>query len=1627
MENASTEIDVRSADMPKVVYKETAKIIKAITDKGPKGAPALLKGFIEQLFHQVSGEDLAAYSYDDLFKISESLYEFSSKRKVGASKIRIYNPKTEENGWTSHYTIIEMVNDDMPFIIDSVSSALNRLGYQVYLLIHPVLSIKRDTKGEIKGLLPYNSKGEEVKRESVVHIQITYLSDKKYHKLLESMLHEVLTKTRFAVEDWKHMLKQLDREILELSYLPEKIEKSEVEEVEAFLMWARDNNFTFLGSVEYEFVDEKGQDCLRILPGSELGVYRYKDATSEPVGLQALPPEVLHFVKNEELIEITKSNRLSQVHRNVYMDVIGIKRFDQQGNVVGEHRFLGLFTSRVYFQSASLIPLIRKKIQKVISKAGFASEGHSGKEVVAVLEAFPRDELLQISVDDLYETCVGIIALEIRPRIRLFVRKDRFERFMSCIIFVPRDRVSTSLQNEFETILTKAFSGTVANRYTQISDSKMARLQIIVKTDPGAIPKYDINSLEAKLVEAAFSWNDSLHDELVARMDESVGDSLYRKYANAFPAGYKNKFAPKCGFYDIEPIEQALKEKKTVFNLYESSDDDKKIVHLKIFNPDQQLVLSDIMPKLENMGLRAIDSQSFPVNFDDAGRAIWVHHYRLTLGEGNKQPLVQIKQKFEEALFRIWSGEADDDAYNKLILIAGFNYREVMLIRAYARYLRQIRFHYSQELIELALAKYPEVSRLIRDLFVQRFELNGKEPKAAKTSDKSASIQKSIEEELQRVTNIAEDIILRRFVALVKATLRTNYYQVAESGGPKDYISFKVRSEMVPDMPLPKPYAEIFVYSSRVEGIHLRGGKVARGGIRWSDRPEDFRTEILGLVKAQMVKNVVIVPVGSKGGFVVKKPPVGGTREQALAEGIACYKTFLSGLLDLTDNIVSGNVVHPKQVTRYDDDDPYLVVAADKGTATFSDIANAVSEHYGFWLGDAFASGGSAGYDHKKMGITARGGWVSVERHFHEMGKNIAQEDFTTVGIGDMAGDVFGNGMLLSNHIKLLAAFNHIHIFIDPNPNAAISFEERKRLFEKPRSSWMDYDPKLISKGGGIFERSSKLIKLSSEAQEALDFHRAECTPDELIRAILLAPAELMWNGGIGTYVKSKTETNEQVGDKANDAFRVNGSELRCKVVGEGGNLGCTQLGRIEYARAGGRINTDAMDNSAGVDCSDHEVNIKIAMTAIAENHNMSLEARNKFLADMTDDVGMLVLRDNYLQTQAVTIAMSQGPTSLELHDRFMTRLEQSSLLNRSIEFLPDSEAVTKLRSEGKMSLTRPELCVLLAYSKLNLYTEILDSHVPDSTYFNGEFLDYFPSLLRKKYTAELMNHQLKREIIATIITNDFVNRMGSSFYNQVVEDTSLKACDTARAYVAARDIYQLPKIWDELEKLDGKVSVDELSNIHWELRNLLERVIFWLLRNYTQPLDIEAVVNQYKDGVQQLVDCLENILAPVAKNAFDARCTRYVDAGIPKALASHIAKLVALPSACDIVKAAQAGKEAPGLVGEIYFLLGTKLHIGWLRSQMNNLPLGNYWERLSLKTIIGDLYIQQMRLTSSVLAHCKKQQSAAIALNAWWNEYVKELERYERFIVDIQSQSKLDFPVLLIAVKRVESLAAIG
>ncbi|SDG11154.1 glutamate dehydrogenase (NAD) [Limimonas halophila] len=1609
------------------------RVVERVHHRNDAERARWLDAFVRQFYRHVPPDDLLDDEPDNLYGRALAMYAFAQQRQPGQARVRVYNPDHEEHGYRTSHTIVEVVTDDMPFLVDSITSQLSEYEGQVHLVIHPMFVVTRGTNGRLTAIDAPDSDavpGEDASgaerrtadaepvRESFMQIAISEQAPERLPEV-RRRLEGVLADVRAAVRDWRPMRDKMGALIDELRTAPPDLNQGEIDETLAFLEWANADNYTFLGYRRYTFEGEGDDAIAHIDPDAGLGVLRDPDyRIFEGLrNLGRLPADVRTFLHQHELLRITKANHRATVHRPVHMDTIAVKIFNDKRQVVGEHLFTGLFTSAAYSRSPTEIPLLRRKVDQVLAWSGFRRDSHNGKALLNILENYPRDELFQISDEDLYSIAMGILHLQERQRVALFMRRDAFERFVSCMVYVPRDHFSTTLRLRFQDILAKAFNGEVSAFYTNLTEAVLARVHIIVRTTPGEIPQVDKQALERRLADAARSWRDHLRDALVDDRGEQAGLAATRRFGDAFPASYQETFTPHTAVFDIARTERAIADGDLALNLYRPIEADEDEVRFKIYHYGGPIPLSRILPVLENMGVQVISEHPYAVQPADLDKSVYIHDFGMRVAGGHASDLSALKAKFHDVFDRVWHDRMENDGFNRLVLLAGLDSRDIIVLRAYCKYLRQAAIPFSQSYMEDTLAGNPGIAAQLVQLFHRRFDPAFQGDRDTACGETVAAVHAALEE----VESLDQDRIVRRFLNAIEATQRTNFFQSADEGGEKPTLSLKIASREVDELPLPRPFREIFVYSPRVEAVHLRFGLVARGGLRWSDRREDFRTEILSLAKAQQVKNAVIVPVGSKGGFVCKRPPAASAGKQAMwDEGIACYKLFIRGMLDVTDNLVQDAVDPPTNVVRWDADDPYLVVAADKGTATFSDYANEVSQAYGFWMDDAFASGGSAGYDHKELAITARGAWESVKRHFRERGKDIQNEDFTVVGCGDMAGDVFGNGMLLSKHIRLVGAFNHIHIFVDPNPDAAASWQERKRLFDEVKG-WDQYDTSKISKGGGVFERRAKSITLTPEIKKAFNIKADQCTPNELIRAMLLAKVELLWFGGIGTYIKASHETNAEVGDRANDPLRVNGEDLNATVIGEGANLGATQHGRIEFSLEGGRCNADFIDNSGGADCSDHEVNLKILLGAVEQAGEMTRKQRNQLLERMSEDVAQLVLRTNYLQTQALSVTEQLGVHLLNRNARFMHALERSGKLNRSLEALPDDETILERRKAG-IGLMRPEMAVLMAYAKNVLYAELLASGLPDDPFMRGELHAYFPKAARSTYPAYVDSHRLWREIIATSMTNEVINRCGLAFVHEMRERTGNSPDAICRAYTVVREVFGLQALWDEIESLDTKVPAATQAAMMVEIGRTIERTATWFLRTREQPMAVQDAVDTYADGVGTVAGNLDALLTKDGRKHVDEKAREFTQKGAPKELARRVAALGILPTALDIVQTAHELDLPVQEVGTTYFAVGHRFGFDWLRTAANQLPTDNTWDKLAITAIVDDFYSHQTALTHNVLTKADGAGGAQ-AVDAWARTREHTVNRTHELLQEMQSTGTPDLAMLAVANRQMKSM----
>ncbi|HET7476496.1 MAG TPA: NAD-glutamate dehydrogenase [Dermatophilaceae bacterium] len=1545
--------------------------------------PEAAEEFLSHYFRHVDAVDMEERRIDDLLGLVRSHYRLAMQRPAARATIMIRTPTRTDHGWqASGATVVQIVTDDRPFLVDSVTMEVLRQGWSIREVFHPQFLVRRDVRGRLLDILHTSEAGDDagLVAESWMHLEILRPNrpdePAALAAALEDGLLEVLRLVEEAVEDWAKMRTRAEETLGYLDGLREADSRStEVASARELLGWLSDNHFTFLGYREYSLVGGRDDARLEPVSGTGLGILR---ADQDPPGaFHALPQPGTA----PALMIITKDNFKSRVHRPAYLDYIGVRTFAPDGTVAGEFRFLGLFASSAYSESVSQIPVLRQKAIDILALSGYDDQSHGGKAILDVLNTYPRDELFQTSVTELAPVVEKVAHLKERRQVRMFVRRDPYGRYLSCLVFLPRDRYTTAVRKRMEALLLSRFGGASIDYTARVSESVLARLHFVVRMALGVQAKdLDVRELEKELTLATRSWDDQFADQLA-----SVGarDQLSAIVAS-LPEGYKEIYTPKQALQDLQALMALTDEQSMSMALYvPDSQTDVADLRLKIFRRDGPISLSKVLPHLSLLGVDVIDERPHELPIDDQERG-YIYDFGLAVPGGAeavaRRWTSEARKRFMEAFAASYSGSSEPDAFNALVMRAEMSWRQVAILRAVGRYLRQAGTTYSQTYIAQALCGNVDIARSLVNLFEVRFDPSLNADVDAR-KERGQKVVGMIRSALDDVASLDHDRIVRSYLAVITAVIRTNaYLQHAQA------LTLKLLPRQIPDLPEPRPAFEVFVYSPRFEGVHLRFGPVARGGLRWSDRAEDFRTEVLGLVKAQMVKNTVIVPVGAKGGFYCKRlPDPTVDRDGWLAEGIACYRLFIGSLLEITDNLRDQQVVPPEGVLRYDDDDPYLVVAADKGTATFSDIANEISIGAGFWLGDAFASGGSAGYDHKGMGITARGAWESVRRHFREMGVDCQTTDFTCVGIGDMSGDVFGNGMLLSKHIKLVAAFDHRHVFIDPDPDPELSWRERARMFALARSSWADYDQSLISAGGGVFPRTVKSVELTPQMRACLgiadDVQRL--APTELITACLKAPVDLLWNGGIGTYVKGSGESHADAGDKANDVLRVDGLDLRARAVGEGGNLGLTQLGRIEYAGRGGRINTDFIDNSAGVDTSDHEVNIKILLTTQMTAGRLDGGERDRLLASMTDEVAAQVLENNYDQNLALANSVSQAVGMAGVHEDWMRRLEDDGTLDREIEFLPTA-AQMKARRAQRQGLTSPELATLLAYTKIALKRDVLASDLPDDPYLADLLVDYFPAPLRQRYADRMPQHPLNREIITTVAVNRFVNTSGITCFSRLSAETGASAAEVIRAQVAARSIFDVASLEKQIRRLDYTLDAQVQTTLRLEVRTLVERAIRWLINNRHRPIDVSAAVDQLAAGVQQVVNQVPELVRGREAEAYRARLSRYSKAGATEEVARAAAALPAAYAALAIVQTASRADLDVLRVARTHFSLSQRLGLDRLLRCIAELPRDDRWKTMARAALRDDLHAVHAQLTAQVLKAAHDGEPVDEVVSRW-------------------------------------------
>ncbi len=1521
-------------------------------------------------------------------------------------------------------TMIAVLSQNVPFLLDSLRGLLRHANIPPYIILHPIFNaFRKKLNGKIYKISITDfsqEKGISTEESLVVFILKRHLSFEE-QKSLEIDIKRSLVLIHQSVSDWQLMkgkVFEVEKYIQGADLLISVEDRSESL---SFLSWINENHFTFLGERSYVF-DKAGN------PKYEKGLGILKNPKQKLFTGQGdlVCEDGCDIVKNlklEDVISITKTIKLSAIHRIVPMDMIRIKRYSKAGVVIGEYQFVGLFTSSAYSRSVKEIPLIRLKVDRVLEKAGFLSKGHDEKALSHIIETLPRDELFQYTDEDLYRISKGVMQLKLQEKIGVFIRAAPFRYSVTGLLYIPTDNYSPDLRKKIQDKLELTFKGKISEWQCEMGSLPFARLYFIINVFKENALSYDSDALEEDIIQMSLNWNDRFRSSLINNYGEEKGEEKFLYYKEAFPITYQDSYPSKKAVEDIIFIEKNIIN-GDVFsvNLYgngETLKQKKCDLHIRLFNVNNSISLADIFPIMANLGLRVLGEQAFEIHLE--GRKVWIHDFSVKILKCEGKDILKNEVLFEECLKGIWNKKIEDDRFNVLVLRATMSWRDVLILRALSKYLHQVRPLFNHEYVQRTLNEHSHIAKNLVKIFHLRLDpLNQKDITRPNESYFLHKIEKKIEKDLEDVKSLEDDRIFRALLNIINNIVRTTYYQTLKNGKYKPYVAFKFDSEKLIDIPLPKPKYEVFVYSPSMEAVHLRGGKVARGGIRWSDRQEDFRTEILGLVKAQMVKNSVIVPVGSKGGFIIKQSITHLSREKQQEEGIHCYKMMINAMLDLTDNIIKGKIHHPLQTVLYDDLDTYLVVAADKGTATFSDIANEISAKHNFWLGDAFASGGSAGYDHKKMGITAKGAWVSVERHFRELGLNIHKEDFTVVGVGDMSGDVFGNGMLCSPHIKLIGAFNHIHIFVDPSPDAKSSYKERKRLFGLPRSTWMDYNPELLSKGGAVYDRREKSVIVSPEVQKRLGLKCDTFTPDELIQAILRTKADLLWLGGIGTYIKAKDESTIRVGDKANNNIRIEATELNVRVVAEGANLGITQRGRIEFSSLSGHINTDAIDNSGGVDCSDHEVNMKILMQQLIKSGELTVKKRNKNLIDMEKQVSNLVLNNNYQQTQIISIIQHQGIGALDQQERFIRQLERKGHLNRTFEHLPlDEELVERLAND--VGLYRPEIAVLLAYSKIVTKDVLCLSDAFNNDFYIRKFLSYFPPYMQKHFAEELQTHPLKKELIATILTNEMIDRGGITFPNDMIERSISTLPEIVHAFNIVCEVFNLRAIWTEIELLDDKVPAEIQLSMQCETVSFLRMAVLWFLQNVPQLLDVQKNIDIFKPAILKFMKILPALFTKNDILKHQEHIFRFTKEGVSENLSKRIVYLIFMIIGCRSVRIAENTGTSLKFSAEIYYCIIDYLELQWILEVDPNVSTKSYWEKLSLFTSMEDICVVLENLTTFIIKETldqknwKKKRPEAV-VKIWMDKNEASFSRFKQIIIDFKASSVMDLSMLNIA-----------
>jgi len=1599
---------------------------KQINDHYPEPLAAQLVSFSRKVFDLPALDELGDEPVEKVLKFLQDFLNFTKKIDLNNPKVKIYCPTAES---CVSGTEIFIIQRDMPFLVDSVRIELNRRGINIQTIKSTILNVIRDDDGTLVSAFADPDEPNSCK-EALIFLNVEFHGSIEEQQDLINSIVDVLADVEVVTDGFFPMAHRLDEAIAEVSENLAGFPVEEVEELVSFLKWMRTDALIFLGCSEYELTECDGTLLLKHNRERQLGIFAQHPVDVPEIVLADLNPGLRRFYENGLPLAFTKSSLRARVHRQAYSDYIVLKRYGPKGEVVGEHLFMGLYTSRVYTMSPFQMPLIRQRVQKVLDRVGFPEGSHDYKAMCQLIEVHPRDELFNCSADELYQALMAIWQINERRLVRFFMRTDPFEKFVSCLVYMPRDIYKTSIREQIEALLKFELDASECEFNTYFSESILARTQFILRINSNAYLNVNHRELERRVIQLTRDWCDDLQDASILQWSDETGREMVKRYGDAFPASYQDHFDPSVAIDDITLFDPLMSDGEIAMRFYQEEEDGRNIMRFRVFRLNSPLELSSLVPMLENLGFRVLGEHPYQITPSE-GDDVWLHDFTLKFGLDVDVDVSLVRNTFQEAFNAVWLDDTENDSFNHLVVGARLDWRTVALLRLYSRYMKQLGSNFSQDFLATTLASNLEITRNLVALFHCLLD-----PKVVDQHSKEHNNQESpvhehhshdntradrlndkIIEALDQVLNLNEDKVLRSYLQLINATKRTNFFQTDADGQYKTYIAVKLAPQELEDAPEPRPLYEIFVYSPRMEGVHLRLGKVARGGLRWSDRLEDYRTEVLGLVKAQQVKNAVIVPTGAKGGFVSKRLDRKATREDFLQEGFFCYQQFITGLLDITDNIVDDKVVTPDCVVRRDYEDPYFVVAADKGTATFSDVANKISSAYNYWLDDAFASGGSYGYDHKKMGITARGAWVSVQRHFCERGLNTQTDEITVLGIGDMGGDVFGNGLLMSEHIKLVAAFNHQHIFIDPTPDPVASFSERKRLFELPRSSWEDYDSQLISTGGGVFSRSAKSIKLSPEAKQCLGISDTHLKPNDLIHLLLQAKVDLIWNGGIGTYVKAKSENHQEVGDRANDPVRVNGKDLRCKVFGEGGNLGMTQKGRIEFALNGGACNTDFIDNAAGVDCSDHEVNIKILLNELVRQKTLTREQRNELLEAMTENVAQLVLHNNYRQTQAISLAYYRCQSDFSEYWRFILARESEGQLNRELEALPDDEVLAE-REKLSLGLTRPEISVLLSYGKMLLKDTVLASNIPEDQYVAKSITGAFPDQLLKQYPAQVEHHSLRREIITNQIVNEVINIMGLTFCQRQVASTGATVAEVVRAYVVVRDVLRLDKVWAQVEALDYKVPSEVQFELFHALMRLGRRASRWMLRNRRSCLNPQQEVQAFGPKLVELQLLLPTLFSRQESNGWMEEVERIVAQGVQQNIAVLVASSNFLYFGFGIADIAVSTGKPVGLVLELYHRISTELDLDWFADQIVNLEPSTRWEDFARESYVDDLENQRRSLTFTLLSNAHSAKDIEAVIDVWKAAQAPLIARWGEMAQELHAAPNGDFAMFSVALR---------